>query len=168
MNSKIRTYEDLLEEQKRLMGILKGHEQLMKQDMVGVRHGLQPFNNAVNTINKFATRDHTGPMVNLGLEFGLDLLLRRFLLARAGWFTKIAIPYVIKNYASHLITEEKREVLINKINSLFQKFRPKPPASAAYAATDTDPRFYRPGPASGTDARHYRPDVASDGTGATL
>lgn len=151
MNRKIKTYEELLEEEKRLLGILKGHEQLMKQDFVGVRQGLKPVNNAFNFINKLSTRDQTGPFANFGLEFGLDLLLRRFVLARAGWFTKIAIPYLVKNYASHIITEEKRDIIIAKVNALFQKFRPKPPASAEYSATDVDPRFYRPG-FSGTTA----------------
>ena len=152
MNHKIRTYEDLLEEEKRLLGILKGHEALLKQDVAGVREGLKPVRNAMSFVNKMATRDHTGPMFNFGLEFGLDLVLRRFLLSRAGWFTKIAVPYVMKNYASHLITEEKREVIISKISALFQKFRPKPPASSAYSSEDTDPRFYRPGTTSAASA----------------
>lgn len=145
MNPKIRTYEDLLEEEKRLLAILKGHEGLIRQDIVGVRKGLKPVNNAFNFVSKLSTRDQTGPFANFGLEFGLDLLLRRFLLARAGWFTKIAIPYLMKNYASHIITEEKRNVLMAKLNAWMQKFRPKPPASANYSAQDVDPRFYRPG-----------------------
>lgn len=145
MNHKIRTYEDLLQEEKRLLGILKGHENLLRQDIAGVREGLKPVRKAMDVVSKLATRDHTGPVFNFGLEFGLDLLLRRFLLARAGWFTKIAVPYVMKNYASHIITEEKREALIKRVNTFFQKFRPKPPASAAYSSTDLDPRFYRPG-----------------------
>ncbi len=152
MNHKIRTYEDLLEEEKRLLSILKGHEALLKQDFAGVREGLKPVGNAMSFINKMATRDHTGPVFNFGLEFGLDLVLRRFLLSRAGWFTKIAVPYVMKNYASHLITEEKRDILIGKVSALFQKFRPKPPASSAYSSANADPRFYRPGTAGATSA----------------
>ncbi len=159
MNNKIRNYEDLLEEQKRLMTILKGHEQLLKTDIAGVREGLKPVGNAVNFVNKMATRDHTGPMMNFGLEFGLDLVLRRFLLARAGWFTKIAIPYVVKNYASHLITEEKRELLMQKLNTFMQKLRPKP-APTAYDTSEAahDPRRYYPGGAP--------PPAATDITGA--
>lgn len=146
MNDKIRTYEDLLEEQKRLMGILKGHEELLKQDFIGVKEGLKPVGNALNFVNKMATRDQTGPLANFGLEFGLDLVLRRFLLARAGWFTKIAIPYLVKNYASHLITEEKRDLWIQKINGFMQKLRPKP-AATAYEAEDVikDSQRYYPG-----------------------
>jgi hypothetical protein len=146
-NNKIKNYEDLLEEQKRLMTILKGHEQLLKTDIAGVREGLKPVGNAFNFVNKMATRDQTGPLANFGLEFGLDLLLRRFILAKAGWFTKIAVPYLIKNYASHIITEEKRELLMQKLNAFMQKLRPKP-APAAYDAEDTfkaQQRYYPPG-----------------------
>lgn len=146
MNSKIRSYEDLLEEQKRLMNILKGHEELLKTDIAGLQEGLKPMGRAMNFVSKLATRDQTGPMMNFGLEFGLDLLLRRFVLARAGWFTKIAIPYIVKNYASHLISEEKREALMQKINAFLQKLRPKP-AQSAYTTDDAhvDPRRYYPG-----------------------
>lgn len=141
MNKKISTYEDLLEEQQRLMGILKGHETLMKEDFAGVRNGLKPIGKVMNVVNKFSTRDQTGPFANFGLEFGLDLLLRRFVLARTGWFTKIAIPYLVKNYASHIITEEKRTVLVQKIGAFFQKLRPKP-APAAYDARNTTAGAY--------------------------
>ena len=146
MNNKISTYEDLLEEQKRLMNILKGHEELLKTDMAGVREGLKPVGNALNVVNKLATRDQTGPVMNFGLEFGLDLLLRRFVLAKAGWFTKIGIPYIVKTYASHLITEEKREQILQRINTFLHKLRPKP-APTAYDAGEatTDPRRYYPG-----------------------
>lgn len=154
MNNKIKTYEDLLEEQKRLMTILKGHEELLKTDIAGVREGLKPVGNAMNVINKMATRDQTGPLVNFGLEFGLDLVLRKFLLARAGWFTKIAIPYLMKNYASHLITEEKREVLMQKITGFLQKLRPKP-APTPYDAAETgqaQQRYYPSGDNPGATA----------------
>jgi hypothetical protein len=146
MNNKISTYEDLLEEQKRLMNILKGHEALLKDDIAGVREGLKPVGNAMNFINRMATRDQTGPVMNFGLEFGLDLILRRFLLARSGWFTKIAIPYIVKNYASHLMTEEKREALLHKVNAFLHKLRPKP-APSTYTAEDVerDRQRYYPG-----------------------
>ncbi len=55
---------------------------------------------------------------------GIDLLIRRVILARAGWFTKIVIPFLVKNYSSHIIGEEKRELLIQKIKGFFKKIRP--------------------------------------------
>ena len=46
-------------------------------------------------------------------------------MARAGWFAKTFVPYVIKNYASHIIGEEKRKAIIKKIEEMFNKIRPK-------------------------------------------
>jgi hypothetical protein len=125
--SSIKKYEDLEAEKERLTALLKNHEEAIRVDMAGVRHGLKPVNNAVNIINKMATRDNTTPVMNFGLEMGIDILVRRFILRRAGWFAKIVVPYLVKNYSSHIIGEEKREILLSKIRGFFNKVRPKPP-----------------------------------------
>ncbi len=123
---KINSYEDLEKERQRLMQKLRSHEDLIKVDMAGVREGLKPFGKAMETVNKMATRDNTAPIFNFGMEMGIDLFVRKFLLARAGWLTKIVIPFLVKNYSSHFIGEEKREVLMKKVKGFFQKIRPKP------------------------------------------
>jgi hypothetical protein len=138
MNSTIRTYEDLLKEQQRLLGIIKTQEELIRKDFAGVKEGLKPFNKVAQQINKMATRDNSAPLMNFGLEFGVDLLLRKFILARAGWFTKIMIPFLVKNYSSHIIGEEKRLALIQKVRSFLQKIRPHT-SPEAYAYTETPP-----------------------------
>ncbi len=124
--SKINSYEDLEKERERLMQKLRSHEELIKVDMAGVREGLKPFGKAMETVNKMATRDNTAPIFNFGMEMGIDLFVRKFLLARAGWLTKIVIPFLVKNYSSHFIGEEKREALMKKVKGFFQKIRPKP------------------------------------------
>ncbi len=123
---KINSYEDLEKERERLMQKLRSHEELIKVDMAGVREGLKPFGKAMETVNKMATRDNTAPIFNFGMEMGIDLFVRKFLLARAGWLTKIVIPFLVKNYSSHFIGEEKREALMKKVKGFFQKIRPKP------------------------------------------
>ncbi len=73
MNKKrIRTYEDLVEEQQRLISVLKTQEQTVKVDIAGVKQGLQPFGKALQVVNKLATRDNTAPVMNFGLEMGID------------------------------------------------------------------------------------------------
>lgn len=124
MNKPIRTYEDLLLEEQRLISRLRTQEEVLKRDMAGVKEGLQPLNKVLKVVNKFSTRDNTAPAINFGVEFGVDLLVRRFLLARAGWFTKILVPFLMKNYSSHIIGEEKREALFKKVRGMFQKLRP--------------------------------------------
>jgi hypothetical protein len=126
--SKIKTYEDLLQEEQRLLAQLKATEVLIRDDIAGVKEGLKPMGNAINLMSKIMTRDRTGALANFGLDFSVDLLVRRFLLAKAGWFAKIVIPYVIKNYSSHIITEQQRAKLMQKISKIFSKLRPKPDA----------------------------------------
>jgi len=122
---KINSYEDLEKERKRLMQKLRSQEELIKVDIAGVREGLKPFGKAMETVNKLATRDNTAPIFNFGMEMGIDLFVRKFLLARAGWLTKIVIPFFVKNYSSHFIGEGKREALMKRVKGFFQKIRPR-------------------------------------------
>jgi len=124
MNKRIKTYEDLVEEQQRLVSLLKTQESFIKVDIAGVKEGLKPFGRALTVVNKMATRDNTAPVLNFGMEMGIDLLIRRVVLARAGWFTKVVVPFLIKNYSSHIIGEDKRNALVQKIKGFFRKIRP--------------------------------------------
>jgi hypothetical protein len=123
--SKIRTYDDLLQEEQRLQLQLKSQETLIRQDLVGFQENLEPVKKVFNTVQKIFTRDNRVPFFNIGLELGIDVLLRRFILARAGWITRILVPYLVKNYSSHIIGEEKRKALIKKVRDMFDKLRPK-------------------------------------------
>src|SRR3712207_5560265 len=107
------------------MHLLRAQEELIKVDIAGVREGLKPFGKAMKVVNKMTTRDNTAPVMNFGLEMGIDLLVRKFLLARAGWFSKIIVSFLVKNYSSHLIGQEKREALFKKVGNLLRKIRPK-------------------------------------------
>ena len=133
--SKIRTYKDLLEEEQRLQQTLKSQEMLIREDLVNMKENLEPIKKVYDQVHKVFTRDNRVPVFNIGLELGIDVVLRRFLLAKAGWFAKTFVPYIVKNYASHIISEEKRKVIIKKIEELFNKIKPKKdkqPNGAAY------------------------------------
>jgi len=123
--SKIRTYDDLLQEEQRLQKVLKGQEILIREDLVSMKENLEPIKKVYDQVHKIFTRDNRVPLFNVGLELGIDVVLRRFLLARAGWFAKTFVPYIVKNYSSHIIGEEKRKAIIKKIEELFNKIRPK-------------------------------------------
>jgi len=123
--SRIKNYADLEAEKLRLMALLRNHEEAIKNDVANVREGLKPVSNALNVVNKMATRDNRVPVMNFGVEMGIDLLVRRVLLGRAGWFAKTVVPYIIKNYTSHFIGEEKKKLLLGKMRDFFQKLRPK-------------------------------------------
>lgn len=124
--SRIKNYADLEAEKLRLVALLRNHEEAIKADVINVKEGLRPMSNALNVVNKMATRDNRVPVMNFGVEMGIDLLVRRVLLGRAGWFAKIVVPYLVKNYTSHFLGDEKKQLLLGKVRDFFKKLRPKP------------------------------------------
>ncbi|MDQ3843216.1 MAG: hypothetical protein M3342_04275, partial [Bacteroidota bacterium] len=113
------------EEKQRLIALLRTQEEQIKVDIAGVREGLKPVRKALNVANKMTTRDNTAPLLNFGVEMGIDLLIRKVLLARAGWFLKIVVPFLMKNYSSHLLGQEKRTAFFKKVSNFLKKLRPK-------------------------------------------
>lgn len=119
----IKTYEDLLREEQRLTQDIKGHQALLRQDFHGLKEHARPLIKTATFLNKMATRDHTGPLSNFGIDFGIDLIVRKLILGRAGWLTRIVVPFIVKNYSSHIVNEEGRAKFAEKIQHLFAKLR---------------------------------------------
>lgn len=118
--SKIRTYEDLEAEEKRLQALLYSHKESVKDSFAAVKENLKPWKLAMGTVSKIFHRDNSSsPFMKIGLDVGVDVLVRRFLLARSGWFTKIIVPFIIKNYSTHIIKQRKTMGILNKIKSYF-------------------------------------------------
>lgn len=122
MNKKISTYEDLLQEEQRLQAQLRSYKELIKDDIAGIKEGLNPIKQVTKTVRNLFTRGDNGPLLNFGVNFGLDVFLRRILLGRASWITKVVVPYVIKNYASHLITDDQRKNVAKSVSKFLTKF----------------------------------------------
>ena len=125
MTRKIKTYEDLLQKEQRLTAQLKSYKGLIKEDIAGIKEGLNPFKRIAANIRGLFTRGDNGPMLNFGLNFGVDVLIRKFLLGRAGWVTKIVVPYMVRNYASHLVTEDQRKNVTKSVGKFLSKFLSK-------------------------------------------
>jgi len=134
--SSIRTYEDLEAEEKRLQALLYSHKANIKDSFSAVKDGLNPFKQAVDTAKRLFHRDKTNPMMKFGVDLGVDVLLRRLLLAKAGWFTKIVVPFFVRNYSSYFLNEYKRAKVIQKIVSFFKSNK----SERKFADEDVSPR----------------------------
>ena len=119
--SSIKTYEDLEAEEKRLQALLYSHRENIKDSFVAVKEGLNPFKQVANTVRKLFSRDKSNPMMTVGVGLGVDVLLRKFLLAKSGWLTKIVIPFFVRNYSTHFIAEYKKNKFLRKIAGFFRK-----------------------------------------------
>ncbi|MDF2383812.1 hypothetical protein JMG10_20190 [Nostoc ellipsosporum NOK] len=120
MTKRIQTYDDLVEEKQRLKVLLKAQKELIHQDVQEIKAELEPIRSAISIAGKFFSRDTSNPLMNLGLNRVIDFVMKRVLLSKTGWFTKLAVPFIMKNYSSHFVEENKGK-LFSWITSLFNK-----------------------------------------------
>ena len=118
MKRKIRSYEDLEREEQLLEELLRTQKQLIQLDIQVLRNQLKPASVALQFFNKITTVDKSNLLLNEGANKVIDLVLNKFILARSGWITKFIVPIFMKNYSSHLIADNKANI-VEKLFSLF-------------------------------------------------
>lgn len=126
MTNRINSYNDLLEEQQRLKALLQHQKEVIRQDIKDIKKDLAPVRTAISFVGKLATREPGNPLLSGTANTLIDLVIRRFLLARSGWLLKLVVPALVKNYSSHFIDENKDSIL-KKIFSLFKKGKKEEP-----------------------------------------
>jgi hypothetical protein len=137
MSQTIKTYADLCEERDRVKSLLIVQKQKIRDDWEELKEEFLPVKNAFGVVGKFTHADKSNPLINAGLKIASDLFLKNFVLAKAGWVTKLAVPFVVKNYSSHLLAEKGGNFL-GKVFNFFTKkrtTRPRPTPSS-------DPKIY--------------------------
>ena len=119
----IKTYNDMCAERERLQNLLAFQKKRVADDWDAFKDGLSPVKNVFGVVGKMAKGDKSNPLVTAGLNIASDLFLKNFVLAKAGWVTKLAIPFVMKNYSSHFLSNTGKG-FFSKLGSLFSR-RPR-------------------------------------------
>lgn len=122
----IKTYEDLELEEQRLTAHLSSLKTIMAEDITGVKQGIKEKLNPLKKVrekvsNLFTRGDKNGPAINFALNFVLDYIIRVFIPNRTSVWTKTVIPFITKNYVSHLITDDQRNSISKYINDSLAK-----------------------------------------------
>lgn len=120
MSKRIQTYDDLQEEKKRLENLLASKKLEIREDWQGVKHHLKPVTNVFGFIGKLTHRDRSNPLLNFGIDMAGNVLLKKFILARADWVTRLLLPIFVKNYSSNVLGE-KGKGFFGKLRRAFQK-----------------------------------------------
>src|SRR5258705_7385643 len=111
MNTVIRSYDDLLQQEKQMEELLQAQKELLIYDINQLKEELRPATTALTFLSRVITRDKNNLLVNGGVNKIIDLVVRKLLLARAGWLTKLTVPFFLKNYSSHFIADHKGELI---------------------------------------------------------
>jgi len=137
MKRRITTYEDLEREEGLLKGLLQSQKELIQVEVRLLKKQLEPVHMAAQFIGKITTADKHNPLLTGGANTVIDAVLKNFILARSGWITKMLVPFFVKNYSSHLISDNK-DSLIKIISSIFTSKNGNHKRSPATEARLTD------------------------------
>jgi hypothetical protein len=120
MTKSISTYEDLLEEKARLKLLLTAQKNLVRQDINSIKQEFQPVRSAISMIGKFTTKENRNSMLTIAADTVIDMVVKKMVLAKAGFITKLIVPFFIKNFSSHIIADNKDKI-ISTLASWFGK-----------------------------------------------
>ncbi len=124
MTNTIRTYKDLEEEKLKLQALLKAQRELIREDIADLKAELRPMGEALSFIGKVTTKDRSNFLLTEGADRIIDLVVKKIVLGRAGWVTKAVVPFLMKNYSSHVIADNK-DSIIDAVKSFFTKKKKK-------------------------------------------
>lgn len=111
MTKPITNYAELLEEKQRLKLLLQAQKELVRQDIREIKEELAPIKSAIDTAGKFLTKDKSNMLLTTAVDTIIDLVVKGMLLSKSGWITKLAVPFVMKNFSSHVIADNKDSIL---------------------------------------------------------
>lgn len=135
MKRKIRTYEDLEREEQLLEELLRSQKELIQIEVGLLKQQLKPAQMALQFVGKITTADKHNPLLTGGANTLIDTVLKNFVLARSGWITKMLVPFFVKNYSSHLINDNKDNI-ISKVVSIFSNKNGKPQSTSTIPAKE--------------------------------
>jgi len=119
MSTKITSYKQLLEEKERLTVLLRLQQEQVQEDFRGIKEELRPLTHITSALGMFVTRKSGSMLSSLGINLLVNGFVKKVLLSKTGWVTRFIVPFLLKNYASHLVQEPEK--LLTKIMGFFSK-----------------------------------------------
>ena len=108
--NKIRNYDELVLERKRLESDLIHYKSIINSEIDAIKHKMEPITDVVSFLSPSQKPASSGnKLIQAGTNLGIELLVRQKLLSKAGWFTKLVVPYILKKVSSKAI-EKVQEV----------------------------------------------------------
>lgn len=122
----IKTYEDLEKEEQRLTARLAVLKVDIREDIQEVKQGvkdkLNPIKKVKHTVHNLMVREtENGKVVTMLVNLVTDFFVRLVIPNRTSVLTKTIIPFISRNYVSHLITDEQRQAITKSVNGAIMK-----------------------------------------------
>ena len=109
-NNNIQTIDDLRAERARLHNQMQLSKISMRNEVAAIKEELNPARQAVGVLNDVLISPKKG-LLTLGVGLGVDVVLRRTILARAGWLTKLVVPFLVRNVAVNMVQKNGKSIV---------------------------------------------------------
>jgi hypothetical protein len=111
MLSQINNLEELKAERRKLRQKIQTQKMNIKSSVQGLKQELQPARQVVNVMESVITRKSGDKLIHTTVDWTVDVLIRRVVLARAGWAARLVVPFLVRNIASNYLTQNKENVI---------------------------------------------------------
>jgi len=119
MSKSIRTYDELLAYQEQLKQDMKTHRQAIREDIQHLKVEFMPLTNAAGAASKLFIRNKDHSIFVNGAGSLIDFALRKIVLRKSGWLTRLVVPFIAKNISSHFVAGKQYD-LLNKLIAMVQ------------------------------------------------
>ncbi len=110
MKTNIQNLEDVRAERARLKNQIETSRMNLRYEFGAIKQELSPINQALGVVTDVFTTPRKG-LLSMGVGFGVDTVLKKVVLARAGWLPRLVVPYLVKNVATNYISKHKTSVV---------------------------------------------------------
>ncbi|MER0439166.1 hypothetical protein [Emticicia sp. W12TSBA100-4] len=110
MKNNIESLDDLKAERARLHNQMQLSKISMRNEIAAIKEELNPARQAVGVLNNVLTSPKKG-LLNVGIGLGVDIILRRTILARAGWLPKLVVPFLVRNVATNMVQKNGKTIV---------------------------------------------------------
>ena len=107
--NKISNFEDLILERKRLESDLAHYKTIITGELDEIKHKIEPITDVVSFFSPSKSPPANNRLLQAGANLGIELLVRQKLLSKAGWLTKLVLPFILKKVSSRAI-EKVQEI----------------------------------------------------------
>jgi hypothetical protein len=120
--SEIRTYNDLLEEKKRLEAVLVIQKRIIHEDLIELREEIRPALNLLSIVGKITNRNSSNPLIGIGAGLVADVFLKGMVLSRTAKITQLIVPF-LANKVSAYFDNRKGGTIFQKLASVWKKHK---------------------------------------------
>lgn len=101
--TRISNYNELVAERIRIQQELAVQKAQISEEIREIKDKLKPVTNILSFFNTSKKQSFKSTAMQVGANIGIDVLLRNTLLGRAGWLTRLILPFVAKKISSKVI-----------------------------------------------------------------